>query len=367
MTRVRPTTIASAFLMLFSGVSQVHANDDFLGHWHITSPTFDMTMMPVPLPANYHISIEKNGDAYQAWAFNGPMDVEFNGDEITIYLDWLASSDMSHVSKLVGRINNKGELEGELQHGGITQFSGRELTDGLFSGVRIASPDVDRINLSEDLPPDPIDLSGKWMPTISRLAFNKFGYALTDQGKAIQDSFHDWDSPHIRCAGYGLVTTFYFAIFLYDIEIFQTDEQVTILYGVDAARRIYMDDREYPDGKEEETYMGFSKGEWRGNTLVVKTTHLAPNFLRSGHGNPISENAHTIEHYTLDEEGYLRAEMWVIDPENYHRPPYFRVFWDKNFSQVVTTEHGCDPDAFYRQLHLGGELDEYFKRSNYRR
>jgi len=210
-----------------------------------------------------------------------------------------------------------------------------------------------------------VDISGLWRGAGGKGGFRKDNYALTAKGLETRKNFKEMDAPHIRCASYGMVAATRLGS-LYGVEIFQNEEQITLVIGADYVRRIYLDDREYPEDRED-TYMGFSKGEWKGNTLVVKSTHISPNFLHAGHGNPISGNAHTIEHIFLDEEGYLRLDMWIHDPENYTRPPYFRVVWDKNFSAAVITYTGCDGYSYYRQLYMEGELDEFFGRSKYRR
>jgi hypothetical protein len=151
----------------------------------------------------------------------------------------------------------------------------------------------------------------------------------------------------------------------YPLEIVQSDDYILIVHGADYARRIYLDGREFPDTAVSSSF-GFSTGEWRGETLVVTTTRLNPAFI-STRGQPVSENAEVIEHFVFDEQGYLHADMWVHDPQNYARTPHLRRVYDRDFSPSVITKVDCDPYTFFRALDLEGELDFFWERSEYRR
>ena len=103
-----------------------------------------------------------------------------------------------------------------------------------------------------------------------------------------------------------------------------------------------------------------------GFSLVIKTTKLNPSFM-STRGQPISADAYTIEHFYLDNRGYLHADMWLHDPVNYARPPYLRRVMDRDFTPRVITKVGCDPYTFFRALYLDGNLEEFWERAEYRR
>ena len=282
-------------------------------------------------------------------------------------VDWTEGSDAQNKSKFVGSVNEQGQLVGIIDHGGHVYFTGKVADNAEFTGIRIDFPESEMVNRLPDLPADPVDIAGLWKGDTRRIGLNKNRFDLTEKGLDVVENFDVADAPQIRCAGYGLVNTFVFSNIIYDVEIFADEEKVTILYGSDYVRRIYLDDREYPENRQN-TYLGFSRGKWKGNTLVVKTTNISPSFLRMGHGHPISSDAHAIEHYSLQDDGSLRADMWIFDAENYGRAPYFRAIFSKNSSPVVITKHGCDPKSFFRQMYLEGELEEFFERApNYHR
>jgi hypothetical protein len=87
----------------------------------------------------------------------------------------------------------------------------------------------------------------------------------------------------------------------------------------------------------------------------------------STRGQPVSADGYTIEHFYMDDKGYLHADMWIHDPENYTRAPYIRRVMDRDFSPTVITKIGCDPYSFFRALYLEDQLDEFWERAALRR
>ena len=346
-------------VLLLLNVVSAHGNEALLGYWAIEAAT------PGPQPAiRFELTVEREGEGFVGYIYNGPVPVNVDGNLVEVDIDWIAGTDTVYVSTLRGSLNEDGTLRGIYDHNGVVSFNGRPMRNGTFTGIRILEAAAEKI--VEDLPPDPVDISGVWNLAFGLGGFRKLGYAMTDKGAEVQATFSDMDAPHLRCAGYGLITTAAWTGTILPLEIFQNDEQITFVLGADVVRRIYLDDREYPKNREA-TYMGFSKGRWKGSTLEVITTHIKPSFLAAGHGNPISANAYTREYFTLDEDGYLHRDMWVHDPENYTRPPHMPRVLDKSFAANVITKMGCDPYSYFRQLYMENELDEYFGRSEFRR
>lgn len=63
-------------------------------------------------------------------------------------------------------------------------------------------------------------------------------------------------------------------------------------------RIIWMDGRPHPSALAEHTWMGFSTGQWDGDTLVVRTTHIKPMWHRRN-GLPQSDKTVLTERFTL--------------------------------------------------------------------
>ena len=61
-------------------------------------------------------------------------------------------------------------------------------------------------------------------------------------------------------------------------------------------RTIWMDGRPHPGPNAPHTWQGFSTGEWKGDILVVTTTHLKIGWIRRN-GVPRSDSATLTEHW----------------------------------------------------------------------
>ncbi len=79
-----------------------------------------------------------------------------------------------------------------------------------------------------------------------------------------------------------------------------------------ADRTIWMDGRPHPSAYAPHTWAGFTTGEWRGSTLVTKTTHIKWGWVRRN-GVPSSDQATVMTYYTRN-EGVLTITWIVYDP-----------------------------------------------------
>jgi hypothetical protein len=77
-------------------------------------------------------------------------------------------------------------------------------------------------------------------------------------------------------------------------------------------RTIWMDGRAHPPPQARHTWMGFSTGEWRGDILVVTTTHLKEGWIRRN-GVPRSDQGALTE-YFIRHGQYLTLVSVVDDP-----------------------------------------------------
>ena len=204
-----------------------------------------------------------------------------DGRSFEIDLDWASGFDEEYLSTFKGTLNDDGTLSGELTHNGATNFLGRAWVDGSFTATRTEP----RPNL-DGLPPKPIDMSGIYRRASGLWAVRKLDFAMTERGQNIIDNYLEMDNANSRCASPGLVLA---SGLPYPMEILHAEGYIVIVYGADYARRIYLDGREFPE-TEQSSSLGFSTGEWKGDTLVVTTTRLNPAFM-STRGQPVSADA----------------------------------------------------------------------------
>ena len=296
-----------------------------------------------------NLTIEENDGQLEAYVYNGPSPLRVNGNEFEVDLDWFRAFHRDYNSTFSGKLNDDDTLEGDTLHFGAQNFLGRSLKDGKFTDTR----DVPSQNL-EDLAPDPVDLTGMWNRASGQWFVRKLKHSFTEHGQDVFDNYMEMDNAVTRCAAPGLMSLA--TTLPYPMEILHTDDYIVMAIGADFVRRIYLDGREFPDYASNSS-LGFSRGEWKGETLVVTTTRLNSAFITSK-GQPVSGDAYTVEHYFFDEKGYLHADLWLHDPVNYKRPPYFRRVYDRNFSPSVITKVNCDPFTFFRALYLEGELSK---------
>ena len=326
--------------------------EGLVGDWLIEATGFAFGGAPAPID----LTVEDDDGELVAYVYNGPVELRVDGDRFEIDLDWATPFDTTHVSTLRGRLSND-RIEGEVTHNGDLNFLGDPMPGGRFEGHRSETHDVD-----PEAAPEPVDLGGVWNRAFGRWPVRKLDYAMTPAGQAVIDDYKEMDNPNSRCGSMGLVMA---SGMPYPMQIVDAVDHLLIVYGADYVRRVYLDGREFPDTAVASS-LGFSTGVWRGDTLVVTTTQLTPAFM-STRGQPVSADAKTVEHFRIDDRGYLHADMWLHDPANYTRPPKLRRTYDLDFSPNVITKVGCDPYSFFRALYLDGNLEEFWNRAEYRR
>jgi cyclase len=84
-------------------------------------------------------------------------------------------------------------------------------------------------------------------------------------------------------------------------------------------RTIWMDGRPHPPEYAPHTFMGFSTGQWNGDILTVKSTHIKKEFYRRS-GIPSSDLTTVVEHYIR--HGNLLSHMMIITDPVYLTEPY---------------------------------------------
>jgi hypothetical protein len=135
----------------------------------------------------------------------------------------------------------------------------------------------------------------------------------------------------------------------YPFQIFQTANQVTILYEyVHAVRYIFMGSQ-HPAGHID-WWMGDSRGRWEGDTLVVDLVHFNDQTWFDRAGNFHSDALHVVERYTPMGPDHINYEVTIEDPKVFTRPwkmsmPLYR-HKERNF-QLLEYECYAFEDEFH--------------------
>jgi glyoxylase-like metal-dependent hydrolase (beta-lactamase superfamily II) len=86
-------------------------------------------------------------------------------------------------------------------------------------------------------------------------------------------------------------------------------------------RTIWMDGRPHPSDYAPHTFMGFSTGEWQGDILTVKTTHIKQGFVRRN-GLVQSDLATMVEHFIR--HGNILTHVSVVTDPVYTTEPLIK-------------------------------------------
>jgi len=183
----------------------------------------------------------------------------------------------------------------------------------------------------------PGTLEGGWIMDV-RGAWE--GLEPTDAAEqAIAEFDRAVDDPSMRCVPPGLIRT---AESRAPLEIVEQDHQIHILYeSFNIVRRIDTSGRGAPEWIPASP-LGYSVGTWRGDELVVETTHLTPHLFNDD-GFPFSGGPQT--RVTERFRGFgdrMVVEFTVEDSENLRVPVTRTLTYDRVPDQVLLHFH-CDP------------------------
>ncbi len=206
----------------------------------------------------------------------------------------------------------------------------------------------------------PHDITGTWdnsykfRPSVDDLEPKPTPY--TDEGRRRFETLVFGDDPALRCLPTGMPRLFGAPRGMQILDAgdfylmtFETGEQL---------RRVYMDGRAAPEGWEL-SYNGFSTGHWKGDTLIIETTHLLPGML-DGSGMPMSgPETRLVEEWTVSEDGHeIDRVMTIYDP--LYTKPLVRKRGSHR-AEIAISSEACDPDSFYHDLLEQDAMDEYFQ------
>jgi hypothetical protein len=132
--------------------------------------------------------------------------------------------------------------------------------------------------------------------------------------------------PEIKCHMPGVPRATYMP---YPFQILQGTDKILIAYEfAGATRTIHMD---AAGSSPSDTWMGWSRGRWEGDTLVVEVTNFNDQTWFDRAGNFHSEALHVVERYTPASPYHLMYDVTIEDPKVFTRPwkmsmPLYRRF-----------------------------------------
>jgi hypothetical protein len=145
----------------------------------------------------------------------------------------------------------------------------------------------------------------------------------------------------------------------YPLDIVQTPD--LILIGIEVMhsfRVVHMDDKP-PPADYKPSYLGYSRGHWEGDTLVVVTTGMNGYTQTDEEGRPKSSQIKVTEHIRKVAPDILENSYTIDDPGTYSRPwtARARFAWapDLRLNEYICEENNRNkPDASGKLRHGDG-------------
>jgi hypothetical protein len=146
---------------------------------------------------------------------------------------------------------------------------------------------------------------------------------LTEEGKRLlanektswnTEVFDSMDDFGIfdRCITRGLPSSMLPGAYNGGIQVFQSPGLVAInLEMIHETRMVHLGEKN-PPPKDVKHWLGYSRGHWEGDTLVIETTNFMPG--ASAGPAPNSDQLHLLERLTPVGPDEIRYEAWVEDP-----------------------------------------------------
>jgi len=103
-------------------------------------------------------------------------------------------------------------------------------------------------------------------------------------------------------------------------KIVQTEKLVVLVYeAFNLWRQVFLDDRQWADDLNP-SWLGFSKGRWEGDELVVETRGLNGKQWLDHGGLPTSDKLTVVERFRRPRFGQLEIQLTINDPTYYTKP-----------------------------------------------
>ena len=203
----------------------------------------------------------------------------------------------------------------------------------------------------------PVDFSGTWMPAQGpglTQGFPRSDWPFTEKGQQLYDAFTAEFNPieddsAFFCVWPGMPMSMAAAA-PFPMEVIQRDHDITIFFEAwGQYRKIYIEGYDRPEPILP-SRMGYSVGEWQGETLVVNTHMLSE---RTQGRSLMSENATIIERLSIEEgpNGVRRLVSDIVfsDPDIYREDIHVRGVWNDSPGTPIM-EYVCTEELYEQHL-----------------
>jgi len=130
-------------------------------------------------------------------------------------------------------------------------------------------------------------------------------------------------------------------------KIVQLPGAIIILYETRTTfRQIFLDNNHTLPNDPQPTWMGYSKGRWDGDTLIVETTGFNDRTWLDDNGHPHSDQMQVTERFRRPSFGQLLVDITIDDPKTYAKPwtvtQAFQLAADNELIEYICNENNLD-------------------------
>lgn len=216
---------------------------------------------------------------------------------------------------------------------------------GIWQVLGEADYDLEPHAGRRDAPPGPGVVEGGKIPYTAEALERR---ARNFAGRAKED-------PRLKCWVLGVPRGVYHPA---PFQIFQRAEDVTLVHQFgNQVRTIRTDGSGHPEEKNQEFWLGDSRGHWEGDTLVVDVVDFNEETWLDRAGNFHGPNLHVVERWTFVDPNTVSYSATLDEPGIYERPWTINVLLhrrrDKGFQLIEDYCYTLEYDRFYP--HKDGE------------
>jgi hypothetical protein len=199
-----------------------------------------------------------------------------------------------------------------------------------------------------------VDLSGFWMPADNVKHLLNLAADLAPADVPLQPwaeavykeriETNGKDHPGVRCLPSGIPEKLNIPD---GLKVVQTPGVVIFLYESRTIyRQVFTDGRPLPPADVQPTWMGYSVGQWEGDTLVVETIGSNGQAWLDMRGLPATDALRIVERYTRPVTGRIDIEVTIDDRKAYTRPWKVNLQWalqpDTDLIESICEENSKD-------------------------
>ncbi len=209
---------------------------------------------------------------------------------------------------------------------------------GFWQTTSAADYDLEPHSARKDTPPGAGVVEGDVIPYLPA--------ALKQRARNFEA--RDTDDPRLKCWTLGTPRGIYYPE---PFQILQRQQDVTLVFEFGSSvRTIHTDGTLHPVEKDNEFWLGDSRGHWEGDTLVVDVTDFVDDTWLDRAGNFHSTALHVVEKWKFLDANTVDYHATLEDPKVFSRPWYIDVVLyrhrEKNFQLIDNYCFTLDSDKY---------------------